>query len=156
MSDNTLAIVIVDGTRAGYAIDLATRSFGIISSPYFYGADVVRFCDTYFLFNYPKTAQWYISLSNASFQMLTGIYGSVQSGHISGAGTGYANGTYTSVALTGGSGTGALATVTVTGGVVTNVTITTQGINYVVGDVLGANYVTPGSGFSWIVDTVGA
>jgi hypothetical protein len=52
------------------------------------------------------------------------------------AGTGYANGTYTNVPLSGGSGTGALATVTVAGTVVTVVTKTQGGKGYQVADVL--------------------
>jgi hypothetical protein len=53
------------------------------------------------------------------------------------AGTGYTNGTYTNVALTGGTGVGAFATVVVAGGVVTAVTITQPGQGYTAGDVLG-------------------
>lgn len=60
------------------------------------------------------------------------------------AGTGYTNGTYENVPLfnTDGTGSGALATVTVAGTVVTVVTITFTGSGYVVGDTLlikGAN-----------------
>lgn len=51
-------------------------------------------------------------------------------------GTGYTNGTYTNIALVGGSGVGAKATVVVAGGVVTSITITEPGQGYVVGDVL--------------------
>ena len=51
-------------------------------------------------------------------------------------GTVYTNGTYTTVPLTGGSGTGALATIVVAGNSVTTVTVTTVGSNYEVGDVL--------------------
>jgi hypothetical protein len=60
------------------------------------------------------------------------------------AGSGYTNGTYTNVALTGGTGTGAQATITVAGGVVTAVVITANGINYTVGDEL--TYALPGGG----------
>lgn len=52
-------------------------------------------------------------------------------------GTGYANGTYENVPLSGGSGRGALATVVVASTVVSTVTITKGGEGYVVGDVLG-------------------
>lgn len=60
------------------------------------------------------------------------------------AGSGYTNGTYTNVALTGGTGTGARATITVAGGIVTAVVITANGINYTVGDNL--TYALPGGG----------
>lgn len=66
-------------------------------------------------------------------------------------GSGYTNnGTYTNVDLTGGSGTGAKATVVVTGNAVTSVTITTKGTGYKAGDALSAaaaNIGTNGSGF---------
>jgi hypothetical protein len=72
-------------------------------------------------------------------------------------GSAYTNGTYTVVALTGGSGTGAKATIVVAGTVVSSVTITTQGNSYVVGDTLSAlaaNIGGTGSGFSIKVATV--
>lgn len=53
-------------------------------------------------------------------------------------GSAYTNGTYTAVPLTGGTGTGAQATVVVAGGVVTTVTITTAGTGYNVCDQLSA------------------
>jgi len=60
------------------------------------------------------------------------------------AGSGYTNGTYTDVALTGGTGTGARATIIVSGGAVTSVTITAPGTGYTVADVL--TYALPGGG----------
>lgn len=76
-------------------------------------------------------------------------------------GTGY-NGsvthTFTAVPLTGGSGTGAQATIVCIVGVVTSVAITTVGSGYHVGDVLSAsntNLGGSGSGFSITVQQVG-
>jgi hypothetical protein len=60
------------------------------------------------------------------------------------AGSGYTNGTYTNVIMTGGTGTGARATIVVAGGVVTSVTITVNGTGYAVGDQL--TYALPGGG----------
>jgi hypothetical protein len=63
----------------------------------------------------------------------------------------YTNGTYTAVSLTGGTGSGAKATIVVSGGAVTSVTITTKGNYYVVGDTLSATAASiggTGSGFS--------
>ena len=66
-------------------------------------------------------------------------------------GSGYVDNTYFGVALLGGTGTGAVATVTVSGGAVTQVTITNPGSQYVVGDVLTVSATVignSGSGFS--------
>lgn len=52
------------------------------------------------------------------------------------AGSGYTNGVYENVPLSGGTGTGVLATVTVAGTVVTVVAITKGGQDYTVADVL--------------------
>ena len=66
-------------------------------------------------------------------------------------GSGYGDGTYFGVPLTGGTGTGAVASIVVSGGTVTNVTITNAGSQYIVGDVLSASATViggSGSGFS--------
>ncbi len=70
MSDNGLVIVVVDGTSVGYAINMATIVFGTISATNFYGATRVCFLDTYFIFNRPDSQQFYISLSNVTYDML--------------------------------------------------------------------------------------
>ena len=54
-------------------------------------------------------------------------------------GSGYANGSYTDVQLTGGSGDSATADITVAGGVVTAVTLVEYGAAYEVGDILSAD-----------------
>lgn len=69
----------------------------------------------------------------------------------------YTNGTYTNVDLTGGSGTGAKATVVVSGAAVTSVTITSRGAAYAIDDVLSAAAASiggTGSGFSIKVQTI--
>jgi hypothetical protein len=66
------------------------------------------------------------------------------------AGSGYTNGTYTDVSLTGGTGTGAKATIVVSGGAVTSVTITAPGTGYTVGDDL--TYALPGGGSSFSIE----
>ena len=74
------------------------------------------------------------------------------------AGSGYTNdGTYTDVALTGGTGSGATADVVVTAGAVTSVTLVDAGTGYKVGDTLSAaaaDIGTGGSGFAITVATV--
>ena len=72
-------------------------------------------------------------------------------------GTLYTNGTYTAVTLTGGAGSGAKATVVVSGGSVTSVTITSAGNGYAVGNTLSATAASiggTGSGFSINVATI--
>jgi hypothetical protein len=59
-------------------------------------------------------------------------------------GSGYIDGTYFGIPLTGGTGTGAAATVVVSSGVVTSVTLTDPGCQYVVGDVLSASATSLG------------
>lgn len=72
-------------------------------------------------------------------------------------GTLYTNGTYNGVALTGGTGSGATANITVAGGAVTAVTIVNPGTFYTVADTLSAaaaNIGGTGSGFSIPVSTI--
>jgi hypothetical protein len=73
-------------------------------------------------------------------------------------GTLYTNGTYANVPLTGGSGAGAIATITIAGGIVTTVTLTNGGNFYVVGDSLSFSASSigagTGSGFSIPVTAV--
>jgi hypothetical protein len=82
------------------------------------------------------------------------------------AGSGYTNGIYQGVELTGGSGTGAIADIVVSGGIVTSCTIKFGGNFYVVGNVLscsslgntGTGFLIPvvsvsnASGTSWLGD----
>jgi len=156
-ADNGMAIVLVDGTTTGYAIDMDTGDFGTITDPSFLGGISAAYQDTFFIFNNPGTAQFYISLSNVTFEMLTGITGRILSGSIATAGSGYTNGTYTLVPLTGGTGIGAQATFTVSGTGVTGIVLTAPGSGYSVGDVLGVNNSNlggGGSGFGYSVEDV--
>lgn len=76
-------------------------------------------------------------------------------GVITGAGTGYGDGTYTAVPFTGGSGSGKQATIVVSGGSITSVTITANGSGYAIGDVLSAsnsNLGGTGSGFAFTLN----
>jgi len=74
------------------------------------------------------------------------------------AGSGYTNGVYTQVPLTGGNGVNATATIVISGNSVTSITIDDGGSLYVVGDSLGFNASAigagNGSGFAITVFTV--
>lgn len=72
-------------------------------------------------------------------------------GTISG-GSGYANGTAIYL-MTGGTGTGAIAAITVAGGVITKARIMDGGAGFVVGDVLTAA-VPSGSGFTYTLTSI--
>ena len=79
--------------------------------------------------------------ANSGFNGYIGLLGTITGG------SGGTNGTYPGVALTGGSGSGATANITVSGGAVTAVTILNPGTQYLTGDVLSAS-VGGVSGFS--------
>ncbi len=80
--------------------------------------------------------------------------GAINTGTITNAGSAYTPGTFSNTSLTGGTGTGALASIVVGGGgTVTTVTITTRGAAYAVGDVLSAS-LAGGSAFTWTISTV--
>jgi hypothetical protein len=94
------------------------------------------------VFPYPINADWTPNATGA-LNLFT----------INDPGSGYTDGVYPLTALTGGSGTGASATITVVGGVVTDVVIDTRGLGYEVDDFLSA--VLPvGSDFEIRVDSV--
>jgi hypothetical protein len=103
---------------------------------------------------------WQELTKEASFSC-PGVLGGITSTNTLVGGSGYASGftsTYGFVPLTGGSGTGAIATIAVTNGVVTsvNININSQGGGYLVGDTLSAsnaNLGGVGSGFSIKVAT---
>ena len=65
-ADNSVTGVFVDGSNNGYTIQLATNTWGTISDPAFYGSDRVDYMDTFFLFNKPASAIFYISNSNST------------------------------------------------------------------------------------------
>lgn len=69
-------------------------------------------------------------------------------------GSGYTNGTYTNIALSGGSGYGATANITVSGGAVTAATLVRGGQWYLVGDVLSCDLIGAGTLFALPVATV--
>jgi hypothetical protein len=76
---------------------------------------------------------------------------------ITSGGSGYTNGTYFNVPLTGGHGSTAAATIVVSGGSVTSVTLSNIGCLYAVGDDLGVSPSSvggTGGGFSLNVDSV--
>ena len=87
------------------------------------------------VFHYPINAEWTVNAS-----------GGISLFNTTNAGSGYDDGTYNFVPLTGGTGNSAVATITVTGGAVTSCVIDAHGFDYTVGDFLSAD-LPSGAGF---------
>jgi hypothetical protein len=75
-------------------------------------------------------------------------------GAIINPGSGYTDGSYTNIPAIGGVGDGVLLNITVSGGIVTSVSIAYGGSGYNVGNVLNATIGTSGSGFAVPIATV--
>lgn len=115
--DNVVIVDILETLRGGRSLDVTDHPFDYIHSGHVIIKD---------------------SSGNYKPMPLVVAGAIVKTGALT-AGSGYTNnGTYTDVALTGGSGSGAKATVVVAGNKVTEVTITEPGSGYKVGDSLGA------------------
>ena len=69
-ADNGIVCVLVDGVN-GYVIDLLTNALGIIIDPNFYSASFVVMLDTFFVFDVVDTNQFFLSVSNADYALLT-------------------------------------------------------------------------------------
>lgn len=162
MADNGLALVLVDGSTTGYAMDLTgnmnTATLAPIADPNFLGADFVAYVDTYFVFNQPGTRFFYPSLSNVTYGLL--VQGGIVTAAISNAGGGYyvkypdISKAALPVQLMGyeaaplvnitGTGAGALVNITVSGttanndGIIASVALSSVGEGYAVGDQLTA------------------
>lgn len=84
------------------------------------------------------------------------VQGAISSGIATG-GSGYVNGIYSNVPLSGGQGSGAVANIVISGNAVTSVNIKRQGNFYTVGDVLtvASSYIGgSGTGFSYSITAV--
>lgn len=79
--------------------------------------------------------------------------GAIIKGTITG-GTTYTNGTYIGTPLTGGTGQDAIATLVVSGGIVTSLTITSPGQKYNIGDILSASGIGSGTGFFYTITNI--
>ena len=94
------------------------------------------------VFHYPITAEWNTNATGGVLEIT-----------LTNAGSGYTNGTYNNTPLTGGTGSGATANITVAGNVVTAVVINGHGTGYTVGNTLSATF-GGGTSFAITVDSL--
>lgn len=123
--------------------------------------------NTYFEATYDlANTTWYVEFIADALITLTApltLYVSIWTFTLNSGGSGYVNGsyingTYLAVPLTGGSGSGITADITVSGNAVTAVVPVSAGTGYVAGDVLGVNNANlggSGSGFQITLNTFG-
>lgn len=121
---------------------------------------------THFFYDngYPiaKLYAWPVANSTYQLHFLTqsrlGFASSISDGSITNGGAAYTDGNYDTVELTGGSGSGAIADITVTAGVISLVTIPSgTGQGYAIGDQLSVNAADvggTGAGFIWTVSDI--
>lgn len=74
-------------------------------------------------------------------------------GSITTGGSGYTNGSFPNISMSGGNGTGLTVTIIITGGAVTGVNTLANGYGYRVGDVLSYNG-TGGTGFTYTITSL--
>ena len=84
----------------------------------------------------------------------TRAFGQVTALTVTGAGSGYTDGTYTQTATTGGSGTGLTVDVTVASGTFSSVTVYDKGQNYKIGDAITITAAGGGSGLTVTVSDI--
>lgn len=101
-----------------------------------------------------------IKLNTLEYKYTTpgSVNGAILNGIRTNGGSAYTNGTYADVPLTGGTGSGARASITVSGGAVTSVQIIDKGNSYKTNDILSANASDiggTGSGFTYKVTQIG-
>jgi hypothetical protein len=120
---------------------------------------------TYFFYTneYPlaKLYPWPVPSSQYElhfiYQSRLGFGSTISAGSITTGGAAYTDGQYDGVALTGGVGSLATADITVTGGVVTVVTLASGGQDFAIGNILTADAADiggTGAGFTWTVSNI--
>jgi hypothetical protein len=79
MADNSLCILLVDGTSTAYSIDLQSRNFAAVGDPNYPPSDRVEYLDSFFLLHPIGTniqrGQMQISLGNVTQAQLTATTG---------------------------------------------------------------------------------
>lgn len=137
-------------------IRIAVKNLNSLPTRFFYDAQYTK-AGLGHIYPWPIPSNQY----ELHFLLQTGLnFGTtISQGEITDGGSLYTDGNYENVELTGGSGTGATADITVTAGAVAIVTLKTGGKDYEIGDVLSADAAFiggTGSDFEWTVQNVTA
>jgi len=152
-SSNSLSNMIVIGTSAvslgsnTTVIGNSTTTNTILAGKLTVGT--LALADTSAALDVPSTTKAFLPPRMTTTQRITITSGITTATRA--AGTGYTNGTYTANALTGGTGTGATATLTIAGGAVTSAIFVSKGTGYNIGDILTGTSIGAGSGFTLTV-----
>lgn len=160
---STYSIAVVDATgsynyllnkdvnfiRESYPVPTAT---GIPKYYALFGSQYANPNELSFILG-PTPDQNYVTELHYFYYPASIVQGAISAGTIAG-GSGYANNLYSNVPLTGGSGSGATANITVSGNTVTSVLLNNKGNFYVAGDVVTASTAYlggVGSGFNFTI-----
>jgi len=103
----------------------------------------------------PTPDQYYTTELHYFYYPISIVQGQIATFSTIAPGSAYTNGVYQNISLTGGSGSGATATITVVAGLVNSVVLKNPGALYLAGDVLSVSALgTSGSGFKVTVGSV--
>jgi len=108
------------------------------------------------ILNVPTTTSATIPAPRVTTAQMTVIPTGVLTGNVTVAGTGYTQGSYKGVPLTGGTGSNATVNINVAsdGTVNSPIAIINPGGNYTVGDVLSSAAIGPGTGFTFVITSL--
>lgn len=79
-ADNGQNMVVVDGSSAGYIVDLATQAMSTINDPAFFGGNTVTYLASYMFFNKPAT-QFFYSTTSGTILPFDGSYIAMKSSY---------------------------------------------------------------------------
>jgi hypothetical protein len=165
---STYSMAVIDGTTGAYSY-LLNKDVNFIREAYptptstglpkyyaLFGSQYTNANELSFIMGPTPDASYNVEL-HYFYYPVSIVQSAISSYNTPTGGSSYTAGVYPNVPLTGGQGSGATATITVAGGVVSNVTLNNAGNFYAVGDSLTAasSYIGgTGSGFSVTVNAV--
>lgn len=165
---STYSLAVIDGTTGAYTY-LLNKDVNFIREAYptptstglpkyyaLFGSQYTNANELSFIVG-PTPDSAYSAELHYFYYPVSIVQGAISGVGVPTGGSSYTTGVYPNITLTGGQGSGATATITVAGGVVSAVTLTNPGNFYAVGDSLttaSSNIGGTGSGFSVTVSAV--